>query len=190
MELYNRNLGDVERKNEFAAYRIFYQIYIRFKYSSPSSEMTTLLASLSPEQRQSKVVKHALKVRSAVEDRNYAAFFFLYETVENMGVFLLDLLLDYVRHTALQVICRAYRPTIPLGSLQRMLLLEPGSKEWTDLFINPKVVFLDKVGKPVSSFRPDEANKVYLDTKASSARFNASFQWRVLKGDNVQRSET
>lgn len=189
MELYKRNLGDVERKNEFAAYRIFYQTYIRFKYSSPSSEMTSLLGSLTPAQRQSKVVKHALKVRSAVEDGNYAAFFYLYETVENMGVFLLDLLIDYVRHTALQIICKAYRPTIPLKKLQQQLLLEPGSKEWNDMFIHPKIKFVNKDGKPVSTFKPSEADKVDLDTKSSYAHFNTSFKWRVLKGDNVQRSE-
>lgn len=186
VELYKCQLGDAERQNEFAAYRIFYQVYIRFKYSSPSSEMTSLLQSLTPDQRGSKVVKHALRVRSAIETSNYAAFFQLYEAVENMGVYLLDLLVDYVRHEALKVVCRAYRPRIPLTYVMKLLLLQESSKEWQDLVENDRVKLVDEGGNSVEVVK---AAGVFLDTKCSMAYFNTSFKWRVLKGDNVQRSE-
>jgi len=193
VELY-LTLGSPECHREFAAYRIFYQVYTRYKYNQPSSEMAMLLGSLTSEQRESNVVKHALKVYAAVDQCDYASFFRLYLTVPNMGVYLLDLLVDYVRHGAIQRTFRGYRPNIPLQNIHDMLLYGGSAKsetheEWKN-FVEQEGMHYLKRGKPVNA-KDVWANMsdVMIDTKASWGAINGPFMWKVLDGDNVQRSE-
>mmetsp|Transcript_14614 Transcript_14614/g.17060 ORF Transcript_14614/g.17060 Transcript_14614/m.17060 type:complete len:642 (-) Transcript_14614:161-2086(-) len=193
VELYQK-YGSKKCHREFAAYRIFYQIYTKYKYNQPSSEMAVLLASLTKEQRESRVVKHALKVYAAVDQGDYCSFFRLYKTVENMGVYLLELLVDYVRHCALQRIFRSYRPTIPLQNIHDNLLYDgrvkgESAKEWK-AFVRMKGLHVLKDGKPFTSKKLHKRmTNVVVDTKLSWGAVNGTFLWKVLDGDNVQRSD-
>jgi hypothetical protein len=71
-----------------------------------------LLLSLSPEQKQDAAIQHALKVRVSVADWDYHLFFGLIKGSPNLGVRLMDRILPYMRHTGLQIICKAYRPAV------------------------------------------------------------------------------
>jgi hypothetical protein len=55
-------------------------------------------------------VDHALKIRKSVHNDNYHNFFQLYKNTPNMGVCILDLLIDSMRLKALQRMLKAYRP--------------------------------------------------------------------------------
>mmetsp|Transcript_5611 Transcript_5611/g.7956 ORF Transcript_5611/g.7956 Transcript_5611/m.7956 type:complete len:617 (-) Transcript_5611:282-2132(-) len=66
-------------------------------------------------------VSHALQVRQALSLGNYATFFSLYASVPNMGQYILDTFVDKVRIQAAAKILKAYKLTMPLSSLQRLL---------------------------------------------------------------------
>ena len=51
-------------------------------------------------------VSHALDVRKAIQFDNYHKFFKLYKCTPNLGVCILDLLVDNCRLQALQRICK------------------------------------------------------------------------------------
>jgi hypothetical protein len=52
-------------------------------------------------------------VRAAVAANNYHKFFQLQDIAPNMGNYLMDKLIPSVRQSALQRICKAYRPSVP-----------------------------------------------------------------------------
>lgn len=55
-------------------------------------------------------VDHALKIRKAIHTENYHRFFLLYKKTPNMGVCILDLMLESMRVKFLQRMLKAYRP--------------------------------------------------------------------------------
>lgn len=72
------------------------------------SDLTTALASLSPECRKDECIKHALEVRIAWSLNNYHRFFKLYEKAPKMSGYLMDWFIDRVRKSALKLIIKAY----------------------------------------------------------------------------------
>jgi hypothetical protein len=106
--------GAVTNHNEFVAYRLLYYVLLgcNQKYEGGSSDLFQLMLSLSPEQKQDPAVRHALKVRESVADWDYHLFFGLYKKSPNLGVHLMDRIVPHMRHTAMQIICRAYRPAV------------------------------------------------------------------------------
>jgi SAC3/GANP family len=66
-------------------------------------------------------VTHALKVRSAVYCDDIPAFFRLYRQAPAMGRALLDKYLPEFRFRALNIIVRAYRPTLPVSFVAELL---------------------------------------------------------------------
>lgn len=87
---------------EFKAYRILYFIHTR-----NWTAMNDALADLTPADKQSGAVKHALDVRSALALGNYHRFFQLYLDTPNMGAYLMDMFVDRERLSALSAICKA-----------------------------------------------------------------------------------
>lgn len=99
--LYKQGLGG--RPAEFLAYRILY-----FIYTGNRTDMSDLLASISPADRKIPAVKHALDVRSALALGNYHRFFQLYLEAPNMGPYLMDMFLVRERLSAMTNISKAY----------------------------------------------------------------------------------
>jgi hypothetical protein len=71
------------------------------------------MLSLTPEQRQDSFISHALKVRAAVADYDYHAFFRLLKESSRHGACLMKYMVPKVRHWALLRVCKAYRPSVP-----------------------------------------------------------------------------
>eukprot|EP01036_Dinobryon_divergens_P026037 gene26037-34639_t len=102
---------------EFVAYRILYYVYLlgNKKYTSGSSDLAFAMASLTEEHYRDAAVAHALEVRKAVQLDNYHKFFILYKCPPNMGIYIMDLLVDNLRLQALQRICKGYKPQVEVS---------------------------------------------------------------------------
>ena len=74
--------------------------------------MMKIMLSLSTEQRSDPIISHALKVRVAIADFDYHAFFKLQDICPFMGAYLMDYLIPSVRQSALQRIQKAFKPSI------------------------------------------------------------------------------
>lgn len=108
-----RSVG-LENEMEFIAYRILYYIFLTTnkKYQGGSSDLLKILLSLSAKQRDDPAVVHALKVRVAVAEFDYHTFFRLQGDCPNLGAYLMDYLIPWVRQNALQRIHKAFRPSV------------------------------------------------------------------------------
>ncbi|BCS30395.1 SAC3/GANP domain protein [Aspergillus puulaauensis] len=104
---------------EFKAYRILYFIHTR-----NWTAMNDALADLTPADKQSGAVKHALDVRSALALGNYHRFFQLYLDTPNMGAYLMDMFVDRERLSALSAICKAYKPDVKIRFITEELGFE------------------------------------------------------------------
>jgi len=113
----------VRHQNEFVAYRLLYYVFLtgNQKYDGGSSDMFKIMLSLTSEQHKNPAIEHALKVRVACTDVDYHAFFCLRRKCPNLGSYLLDRIVPGMRHKALQRICKAYRPLVPVGFCLREL---------------------------------------------------------------------
>ncbi|KAL5335140.1 SAC3/GANP/Nin1/mts3/eIF-3 p25 family-domain-containing protein [Aspergillus crustosus] len=115
--LYAQQLGG--HPTEFKAYRILYFIHTR-----NWTAMNDSLADLTPADKQSVAVKHALNVRSALALGNYHRFFQLYLDTPNMGAYLMDMFVGRERLSALAAICKAYKPDVKLRFITEELGFE------------------------------------------------------------------
>jgi hypothetical protein len=109
------NKEAVANLNEFISYRIIYYVFLtgNKKYDGGSSDLFKIMLSLTTEQRKDPAVIHALKVRSAVADFDYHAFFRLQKDCPTPGMAqLMRFLVPTVRHWTLHRMCKAYRPNI------------------------------------------------------------------------------
>ncbi|KAL4902817.1 hypothetical protein BDW74DRAFT_157655 [Aspergillus multicolor] len=115
--LYAQQLGG--HPTEFKAYRILYFIHTR-----NWTAMNDALADLTPTDKRSAAVKHALDVRSALALGNYHRFFQLYLDTPNMGAYLMDMFVDRERLSALSAICKAYKPDVRIRFITEELGFE------------------------------------------------------------------
>ena len=65
------------------------------------------MSQLTPKQKASSAVKHALAVQRALSLGNYHAFFELYLNAPNMGAYIMDHFVDRERIRALLVMTKA-----------------------------------------------------------------------------------
>jgi hypothetical protein len=114
----------LKNENEFVAYRIIYTVLLtgNKKYQGGSSDLFKIMSQLTGDQRKNPFVSHALKVRIAVADNDYHAFFRLRNNCPNHGVHLMDAMLLQMRSVGLKCMMRAYRPSLPV----EFLLIELG----------------------------------------------------------------
>ncbi len=105
-----------EHRNEFLAYRFIYYVFLtgNHKGSSSSSDLMTLMLSLTPELWNDPAIAHAARIREAVASMDYHSFFRLRRQCPNLGAFLVDRMVPLIRFNALQRICKAYRPMVEL----------------------------------------------------------------------------
>ena len=87
---------------EFKAYRILY-----FIHTANRTGLIEAIADLTPAEKKSPAIKHALEVRSAIVLGNYHRFFQLYLDTPNMGAYLMDMFVSRERLAALCNICRS-----------------------------------------------------------------------------------
>jgi len=113
----------LENQHEFIAYRVIYYVYLtgNKKYEGGSSDLFKIMLSLTPEQKEDPVIMHALKVRVAVAEFDYHAFFNLQDSAPKMSAYLMDYLVPQVRHAALQRMHKAYRPSVAVGHVLKEL---------------------------------------------------------------------
>ena len=137
------DLGIPGKEEEFTAYRILMLIHGRNRsgmalLSSYSHRSLTILAAsadidlnlyvgqLTPKQRASSAVQHALDVQRAMAMGNYHSLFDLYLNAPNMGAYIMDHFIERERVRALIIMSKAYVISIQLPYLP-MLPLKPCS---------------------------------------------------------------
>ena len=104
---------------EFLACRLLYQT-VHARHGEQLGLLHTL-RKVGPRESSIPEVAHALKVRSAVAAADYALFFRLYATAPKLGRALMDLAVPGLRFAALSSFIKAFKPTVPLGFLARLL---------------------------------------------------------------------
>jgi hypothetical protein len=111
-------LGIPGNDEEFTAYRILMLLHGRNR-----SELNLYVSQLTPKQKASSAVKHALAVQRALALGNYHAFFELYLNAPNMGAYIMDHFVDRERLRALLVMTKAYQ-RLPLAYIHQELAFD------------------------------------------------------------------
>ncbi|KAI9488529.1 SAC3/GANP/Nin1/mts3/eIF-3 p25 family-domain-containing protein [Zychaea mexicana] len=137
---------------EFTAYRILYYLH-----TQNWSDINSIMFELTPDQKHNDLVKHALQVRSALSTSNYHRFFKLYMSAPQMGGYLMDQFVERERVRSMLLLCKAYRPTIPLVFLKNELAFE-NDEDVTKFLKSHHACILSHDGEA-------------LDTKSASLKF-------------------
>ncbi|ESO00468.1 hypothetical protein HELRODRAFT_83035, partial [Helobdella robusta] len=101
---------------EFTAYRILYYIYTK-----NTLDISSIVASLSEQEKNEYCIKHALKIRSTWALQNYFRFFKLLKEPVNMSAYIMNWFVEREKKNALKTIIKAYRPNIAVCKLSRWL---------------------------------------------------------------------
>lgn len=102
---------------EFCAYRLLFLLF-----SGDASEAERVLAALSPADLAEPAIAHALRVRRAVAQHDFAAFFTgLAAAAPGRSLDLMRLLCHSMRIRGLAALCRAFKPALPLGRVCYLL---------------------------------------------------------------------
>jgi SAC3 family protein LENG8/THP3 len=116
---------------EFLACRVLYQT-VHARHGEQLQLLNTL-RKVGPREASVEEVAHALKVRSAVASEDYALFFKLYSTAPKLGRALMDLAVPRLRFGCLNSCVKAFKPSLPVDFLARMLgfvnVNNPGEEE-------------------------------------------------------------
>ena len=123
--LYELGLG-AKNRDEFAAYRILMFLHGLNRSGScsphndnvtvdspPPLDLNLFVGQLTSEQKSNPCVRHALNVQRALSMGNYHLFFSLYNTVPNMGGYIMDHFVQRERIRALLVMSKSYAPQNP-----------------------------------------------------------------------------
>jgi len=128
---------------------------------APSNRaLSKMLQELGKDIRQHEAVQHANRVREAVRDDNYVAFFRLHEEAPFMGAYLMDIYTQSMRVKGLRTMCRAYRPTIPVDTVRETLVFDDDEEDEEGQAFS---TFLQEQGVVVK----EGSDPPQIDTKAS-----------------------
>ncbi|KAJ3279535.1 hypothetical protein HK104_001385 [Borealophlyctis nickersoniae] len=204
LQLYKIPLsGNVD---EFLGYTILYLILTLNRsdtHLDPSlaPELVKLLGTLTDTDKSGRCVSHALHVRTAVTIGNYHRLFHLYNTAPKMCAYLMDHFAERERLKAMRVICKAYRPDIPIDFVAKELgFLYPNQEddgmavvrareetyEW--LMEKGAVFKTDGAGGGKRTTDPtgDAKEKITLDTRASLPVFADLVRRVQAKGVDIK----
>ncbi|WVQ96570.1 hypothetical protein IAU59_003675 [Kwoniella sp. CBS 9459] len=146
-------LGLKGHPQEFLSYRIMYLLHTRNR-----SDMATLLAQLTPAEKQDPGVKHALDVHAALATSNYVRFFRLFLSAPNMSGYIMDHFVERERIAALAIMSKGYM-TLTLPYITQTLAFD--SEEEADKFLQ------------------DHEAALYTNPTASSG--DAGNRWKPIK---------
>jgi len=155
--------GNVE---EFTAYRILLLLHGRNR-----SELNLYVSQLTPKQKASSAVKHALAVQRALALGNYHAFFDQYLNAPNMGAYIMDHFVDRERLRALFIMTKAYQ-RLSLAFIHQELAFDSLNHVREFLMSHRAAHFVNPNG-------PD-AEKI-LDCKAASVELPAVLEEKYRK---------
>jgi SAC3 family protein LENG8/THP3 len=88
------------------------------------SDLGNMVAALGAEDAAEPAVRHALDVRRAVALGDYRQLGVLAADAPNMGGYLMDHFMPRERALAVQAMCRAYRPSVPVAHIRASLGLD------------------------------------------------------------------
>lgn len=162
-KLYQRLGRPVSVQDEFAAYRILYDVLV----GENENEHARMLKSTTPENRARPAVKYAMLVRRAVIDGDYEMFFRLYASPPERTkvTFLLDRMVEYVRSRALATMCTAYSPgKLGLAFAMSQLGWGDGSDESS---VRDAVAFCEEIGVVLVAAASGPDGSLAIDAKAS-----------------------
>ena len=108
---------------EFLAYRILYA-----GLHNMLLELTLIMKKLTLKDKQSKCIKHALRVVSALDCNNYRVIFKEYKRAPNMSGYLMDLFIDRYRVFALQTMAVSYFLGLDIKYITNELVFESDEK--------------------------------------------------------------
>mmetsp|Transcript_23369 Transcript_23369/g.37289 ORF Transcript_23369/g.37289 Transcript_23369/m.37289 type:complete len:471 (+) Transcript_23369:1338-2750(+) len=176
------SIGTLESKQEYSAYGVLYLVYTHLRYGQSVNEIGNLLLTMPKIYLESKNVQHALAVRSSIKRGMHFTFLRLRKDVPALGKYLVDMMVDYVRFNTLKMLCKAFRPSLPLEIVKKHLgisVSELDEKAWNELVLQNRAIVLSS----------SETSKTLdlLDTKASLQVCSSSFEWPVLEADRVPR---
>lgn len=77
-----------------------------------SADLNLYVGQLTPQQKSSPAVQHALSVQRAISMGNYHALFDLYLNAPNMGAYIMDHFIDRERVRALMIMTKACVPLL------------------------------------------------------------------------------
>jgi SAC3 family protein LENG8/THP3 len=106
------------------AYKILYYLFCDME-----TDILRMLKHITPEEKLSEPVKHALAVRSALAQGNYGRFFKLFRTAPNLGNYLMDIFIDKHRILSLIRLTKAYVATnVEMKYLKHLLAFDSESQ--------------------------------------------------------------
>jgi hypothetical protein len=102
------------------AYKILYYLFCDME-----TEIIRMLKHLTPEEKRSEPVSHALQARQALAQGNYGRFFKLYRTSPNLGGSMMEIFIDKHRILCLIRLSLAYMATnVDVAFLQHLLAFD------------------------------------------------------------------
>ncbi|KAF8358737.1 hpo-10 [Pristionchus pacificus] len=111
---------DCVNASEFTAYRLLYSMAM-----CNSTDVTTILRSLTPAMKETECVAYALRVRNKLTMGDQVGFFKLYESkAPLMCAYLLDMFVERERIAALNVFIKAYRPSLPVSLVAKWMAMD------------------------------------------------------------------
>jgi hypothetical protein len=113
---------------EFLAYRVLYQA-VHARRGEALQLLNTLRRVGAPAAAAAPAVAHALRVRRALAGDDAARFFRLYASAPGLGRALMDLAAPAVRFGALTAAVKAFKPSLPVEYLARVLGFVAGEGE-------------------------------------------------------------
>lgn len=141
--------------------------------------MTSLLAALTPKEKEDPGVHHALQVHAALATSTYVRFFRLFLDAPNMSGYIMDHFVERERAQALSVMSKAYM-TLPLPYLTKTLAFD--NDEETDKFLSShNAAVYTNARDPKDPWKPVSlADRVWDCKKAHGACVQATQQYRIV----------